>query len=68
MTYTDYTLLEAGLLMLEDACPPEPRCYLCRHGEDPETACAECWRQYLYWVAGGCLRAPYAADLARDVV
>lgn len=51
------TMLQCALLILEDECPPDPRMYYCRHGEDPEIACVECWRHYLNYLEGG--RNPY---------
>ena len=47
-------LLRAALLLIEDACPPDPAAYLCSQEEaDDGTACARCWRRYLFALANG---------------
>ena len=47
-------LLQAGLLILQDACPPDPERYICKESEFfDETACQRCWEQYLFSVANG---------------
>ena len=47
-------LLGAALLLIEDACPPEREAYLCMTEDcDDGTACARCWRRYLYALANG---------------
>lgn len=47
-------LLKCGLLILQDACPPNPERYICKESEDfDETACQRCWEQYLFAVASG---------------
>lgn len=47
-------LLNCGLLILMDACPPNPEYYICKVSEDyEETACERCWRKYLFDVANG---------------
>ena len=46
-------LLEAGLLILEDACPPDPTAYLCRCSDYDGECCGDCWRAYLFAVANG---------------
>lgn len=58
------TMFQCALLILEDECPPDPRMYFCCHGEDPETACIECWRHYLdYLLSGHCRYHAYDASL-----
>ena len=47
-------LLGAALLLIEDACPPDRAAYLCMTEDaDDGTACARCWRRYLYALANG---------------
>lgn len=46
-------LLKAGLLILEDACPPDPTAYLCRRCDYDGECCGDCWRAYLFAVANG---------------
>jgi len=47
-------LLKCGLLILQDARPPNPERYICKESEDfDETACQRCWEQYLFAVANG---------------
>lgn len=55
-------LLWLALLILNDACPPDNRYYLCRQGEDPTAACIECWQRYLLAAVNGELEPPPAAD------
>ncbi len=48
------TLLDCGLLLIEDSCPPDPAAYLCSEEDaDDGTACTRCWRRYLFAVANG---------------
>lgn len=45
-------LLRCGVLILEDACPPDPERYICKESDFyDETACKRCWGEYLYAVA-----------------
>lgn len=47
-------LLTAGLLLIEDACPPDQEAYLCRiEDADDGTACRRCWQRYLFALANG---------------
>ena len=47
-------LLKCGLLILQDACPPDPERYICKESEFfDETACQRCWEKYLFDVANG---------------
>jgi len=47
-------LLKAGLLLIEDGCPPDAAAYLCRTEDaDDGSACARCWRRYLFALANG---------------
>lgn len=47
-------LLKCGLLILQDACPPDPERYICKESEFfDETACQRCWEKYLFDVARG---------------
>lgn len=47
-------LLDAALLLIEDACPPEQAAYLCMEEDcDDGTACARCWRRYVFALARG---------------
>ena len=52
-------MLHCALLILEDACPPEPRMYYCSFGEDDTPDCDTCWRRYLEYVAQGRREDPY---------
>lgn len=50
-------LLECGLLILQDGCPPDPERYICKESEFfDETACQRCWTSYLFDVANGRIR------------
>ncbi|MBR2942908.1 MAG: hypothetical protein IKB82_05865 [Clostridia bacterium] len=45
-------LLDCCLCLIEDGCPPDPQAYLCREEDaDDGTACARCWRRYVFAVA-----------------
>lgn len=45
-------LLHCGILILEDACPPNPERYICKESDFyDETACKRCWEKYLFAVA-----------------
>ena len=47
-------LLSAALLLIEDACPPDSDAYLCNQEDaDDGSACARCWRRYLFALANG---------------
>lgn len=50
-------LLRAGLLLIEDACPPDPGAYLCRQCA-VDDVCSECWRRYLFDIANGRRQLP----------
>lgn len=61
-------LLQCGSLILADACPPDPRMYLCCMQEDPDgDDCARCWQAYMLYVANGCDRDPYRRDRLREI-
>ena len=46
------SLLDCCLCLIEDGCPPDPKAYLCREEDaDDGTACARCWRRYVFAVA-----------------
>lgn len=56
-------LIKCALLILEDACPPEPHMQLCRMCEDDDgSSCRLCWQNYLYYVANGRELDPYRPD------
>lgn len=63
----DRELLDCALMILGDQCPPDRSMYLCDHGEDPEADCTRCWMRYVWYVAGGRMRDPYAADRRMSV-
>ena len=62
------SLYDCGLLILADACPPDPAHYMCRMGcaGEIDGVCEDCWRHYLTFVANGGCYDPYRADRARD--
>ena len=46
-------VLTCALMILTDACPPDPGMYLCRQCDADDGLCADCWRRYLFAVANG---------------
>lgn len=60
----DYSLFQLALLILHDACPPDPTKYLCEMGEECENDCERCWEKYLFWAVNGYKGDPYKWDKA----
>lgn len=51
------TMLQLALMILNDACPPDNRMYLCKMDEaEDEVRCNECWSNYLFWAVNGYLK------------
>lgn len=46
-------LLRCSMEILQDGCPPDPACYLCRQQEAEEADCMRCWQRYVYQIANG---------------
>ena len=60
----DYSIFQLALLILHDACPPDPTKYLCKMGEECENDCERCWEKYLFWAVNGYKGDPYKCDKA----
>ena len=51
---TAQQLLDLGMRILADECPPDPKLYLCRYSECySEGLCLECWRNCLFATYNG---------------
>lgn len=54
------SLLGVVMMILDDECPPEAGCQLCKTDDvDDGTACKRCWRHYAFYVANGRKRPVY---------
>ena len=54
------SLLGCAMMILDDECPPEAGCQLCKAEDvDDGTACKRCWRAYVHYVANGRKRTIY---------
>ena len=60
----DYSIFQLAMLILHDACPPDPTKYLCKMGEECENDCERCWEKYLFWAVNGYKGDPYKFDKA----
>lgn len=58
------SMMQCAMMILNNQCPPDNRCYLCKQGEECEENCTECWSSFLFWVANGCkeFQRPYYRD------
>lgn len=56
-----------SLSILNDECPPDNECYLCKMGcmAECESPCSQCWENYLLWVVNGKIpeKKPYRHDV-----
>lgn len=51
---TAQKLLELGMMILADKCPPDPKLYLCRYSEEySEDLCEICWSNCLFATYNG---------------
>ncbi len=53
MTKKEDAMHTCARMILYDQCPPDRKYYLCMKQEDDTGACAQCWENYMWDLAGG---------------